>query len=222
MKNTLIISLLMLPAISAPAHDEIRQLPSSIKFEGYEIPIVMIPVGEIQALETPNINVVTPTLVYSDDITDANGVGYQFDKRFTYPYPQNLDDIKHNVRMAPQIFEQLVTTAINTPNTNTEPLLELLERINAGKISHNLSKKYTRITHKDFYHRLLPYIPYHSRWETIGVTVTLWTYVVQVNSQKAYIDVAIWGQFNENADERITLAFSSITEMAKYLPSQAI
>lgn len=147
-----------------------------------------------------------PALLHADNVYDESGVIYNFDKRFTYPYPEHqLDDTKCNVRMSPQAFEQLVTTAINTANTNTDPLLELLHRINNGKIAHNLSKQYTRITHKDFYHRLLPYIPYHSRWATVGVAVTYWTYLVQVNGKQAYVDATIWGQINESSDERITV-----------------
>lgn len=146
-----------------------------------------------------------PALI-ADSACNENAVVYNFDKRFTYPNPEyQLDDTKFNVRMSPQVFEQLVTTAFNTANTNIDPLLELLHRINDGKISHNPSQEYTRITHKDFYHRLLPYVPYHSRWASVGMSVTYWTYLVQLNGKQAYIDVTIWGQKSDSADERITL-----------------
>ena len=36
--------------------DEQNSLPSSIKYEGLEIPVVVIPVGEIRALDTNNIS----------------------------------------------------------------------------------------------------------------------------------------------------------------------
>ena len=131
-----------------------------------------------------------------------------YDKRYTHPAPHILNDTQFNVRMEPAIFEKLVTQAINTPNTNTDPLQELLLRINTGKISHKLSSKYTRITHKDFYGRLLPYIPFNYRFLYVGRTTNEWTYLIKLNDQEAYLDVTIWGNV-DNCDERVRLLIKS-------------
>ncbi len=128
-----------------------------------------------------------------------------YDKHYTHPMPSILNDTQFNIRMEPAVFEKLLSQAMSTPNTNTEALQELLLRINTGEITHKLSSKYTRITHKDFYSRLLPYIPYNYRFCHVGRTTSTWTYLIKINGQEAFLDVTIWGQENESADERITL-----------------
>jgi hypothetical protein len=143
----------------------------------------------------------TPALKADTDMDYWNS----YDKRYNPEAPYTLvakpaNDTKFNIRMAPDIFEALVTEAINTPNVNTEPFAELLLRIQTGKISHNLSQQFTRITHKDFYYRLLPFIPFNRffslNWGNYPLGMV---YLIKIKGKKASLDLNIWS----NGDERI-------------------
>ena len=84
----------------------------------------------------------TPAVIPADDVaneqsaTTANsGVVDKFDKRYSY-YRRSTStffDTKNKVRVETKIFEMLLTTAINTPNTDTQALQELLQKIKDGK-----------------------------------------------------------------------------------------
>jgi hypothetical protein len=136
-----------------------------------------------------------------------------YDKRYRHPAAHGMNDTQFNVRMEPAIFDKLVTQAINTPNTNTDPLQELLLRINTGKITHKLSSKYTRITHKDFYHRLLPYIPFNYFFYRVARTTSDWTYLIKLNDHEAFLDVTIWGNAVADCDERVRLFMKPVSEI---------
>ncbi len=146
------------------------------------------------------------TVIHAQNDTSEYGATYTYEKRFNHPHPTTLNDSKYNVKMTPATFEALVTTAFNAPNTNTEPLIELMQRIKDGKISHNASKQYTRITHKDFYYRLLPYIPLENYFSTVTMSKTIRDYEVQVNGKHAALLVAMWGSAG-NHDHKVGLTY---------------
>lgn len=143
----------------------------------------------------------TPTLKADTDMEAWNS----YDKRYNPEAPYTIflkpaNDNTFNIRMAPDIFETLVTEAINTPNVNTEPLAELLVRIGSGKISHNLSKQYTRVTTKDFYYRLLPFIPFNRSFSlNWGNNPLGMVYLIKIQGKKASIALTHWS----NGDQRI-------------------
>ena len=130
-------------------------------------------------------------------------ISHTYENRYTFRCIPILDDTKCNVKMSPATFEALVTTAFNAPNTNTEPLIELMHRIKDGKISHNLSKEYTRITHKDFYYRLLPYIPLAHYWVSVLSRSDVWHYSVKVNGKEAYLTVNTAGDLDGKVNEQV-------------------
>lgn len=151
--------------------------------------------------------ILVPTVQAANETYDYAQL-YPCEKRFAYPYPiAHLDDTQYTVRINSEAFEALVTTVFNAANTNLDPFFELLHRIKSGKICHNNTKKYTRMTHKDFYYRLLPYLPFESCWTSDGVTTSSWTYIVKLNGKHAYLHVTIWGHINESADERIIVTY---------------
>lgn len=143
----------------------------------------------------------TPALVAATDMEIWNSYDKRYNPQAPYTvFPKPANDDKFNIRMAPEVFETLVTEAINTPNVNTEPLAELLVRINTGKISHNLSKQFTRVTTKDFYYRLLPFIPFNRSFSLNWGNYPLgMIYLIKIKGKKASLDLTVWS----NGDERV-------------------